>query len=100
MSPHALNLSPRDNLCSTLMTPESFISILSMSVIREQIGKNIKYVFTCNGKPVAKANNHAWRNALKRTGIEDFRWHVLRHTWATWHVQKRNTFVCATRLGG
>ncbi|WP_052314978.1 tyrosine-type recombinase/integrase [Thiocystis violascens] len=30
--------------------------------------------------PVTKAGGRAWRKALQRAGIEQFRWHDLRHT--------------------
>jgi len=49
---------------------------------------------------VTRANNHAWRKALKRTGIEDFRWHDFRHTWASWHVQAGTPLNVLQELGG
>lgn len=71
----------------------------AMWCIHRQIGKHPTHVFTFDGHPVTKANNHAWRKALKRAGIEDFRWHDLRHTWASWHVMAGTPLHVIQQLG-
>jgi len=72
----------------------------AIKVIRQEIGKNKTHVFTYKGKPVSRANNHAWQKALVRAGIKDFRWHDLRHTWASWHVQNGTPIHVLQELGG
>jgi integrase len=72
----------------------------ALEVIKHQIGKHDSYVFTYKGEPVTRANNHAWRKALVRAGIKDFRWHDLRHTWASWHVQNGTPLHVLKELGG
>lgn len=76
--------------------------------LRSQIGKHDRWVFTYERKVygrtvrerVRKMNNHAWRKALKRAGIENFRVHDLRHTWASWHVQAGTPIPVLQKLGG
>ena len=37
--------------------------------------KHVHKVFTFEGEPVKQVNTKAWKKALNRAGIEDFRWH-------------------------
>ncbi|MEQ1740522.1 MAG: site-specific integrase, partial [Methyloglobulus sp.] len=72
----------------------------ALAVIQQQIGKHSTHVFTYKGDPVTRANNHAWVKALIRADIADFRWHDLRHTWASWHVQNGTPLHILKELGG
>lgn len=54
----------------------------ALAVLRRQIGKHDEVVFTYRGEPVGEVNTRAWRRALQRAGVEDYRWHDNRHTWA------------------
>jgi hypothetical protein len=42
---------------------------------------------------VTGGGTKAWKSALRRAGIYHFRWHDLRHVWATWHI------IAGTTLG-
>jgi integrase len=72
----------------------------ALTVLHRQVGKHPVRVFTFAGKPIANANTRSWRNALKRAGIEDFRWHDLRHTWASWHRMQGTPTHELQQLGG
>jgi integrase len=72
----------------------------AVSILTQQIGNHPIRVFTYKGSPVLKASTRAWRNCLKRVGIENFRWHDLRHTWASWHVQAGTPLHILQELGG
>jgi integrase len=76
------------------------LSAAAVVVIREQIGKHSTRVFSFRGKPVRQVNTKAWRLALQRASIEKFRWHDLRHTWASWHVQAGTPLHVLQELGG
>ncbi len=71
-----------------------------MEVIQKQIGKHPTFVFSYIGKPIRWFNTRAWRKALVRAGIKDFKWHDLRHTWASWHVQSGTSLHELQQLGG
>ncbi|HEY9035567.1 MAG TPA: tyrosine-type recombinase/integrase [Pseudomonadales bacterium] len=66
---------------------------------RQQI-RHREYVFTYKGKPVDRTSTKAWQHALARAGIQNFRWHDLRHTWASWHVQSGTSLNELMELGG
>jgi integrase len=69
-------------------------------IIRKQIGKHSRHVFSFRGQPIVQVSTKAWYAALEKAGIEDFRWHDLRHTWASWHVQQGTPLFALQELGG
>lgn len=76
------------------------LSSEAITVLRGERFKHPTHVFTYKGKPVTNVKGHAWRNALVRAGITNFRWHDLRHTWASWHVQNGTPLYVLQQLGG
>ncbi|SFE80829.1 Site-specific recombinase XerD [Nitrosomonas sp. Nm166] len=63
------------------------LNTTAIAVLTRQIGKHPRSVFSYKGRPITQVNTKAWYKALKRADIEDFRWHDLRHTWASWLTQ-------------
>lgn len=72
----------------------------AMFVLRGQLGQHDRYVFTYKGQPLIQVNTKAWTAAVAKAGLEDFRWHDLRHTWASWHAQAGTPLNVLQELGG
>ena len=76
------------------------LSSEAVATLRGELFKHPTNVFTYRGKPINNSNTKAFRAALKRAGIANFRWHDLRHTWASWHVQNGTPLAVLKELGG
>lgn len=71
------------------------------AVLQGQLGEHERWVFTWRGAPVYHTKTKAWDAAVARAGIAPgFRWHDLRHTWATWHVMAGTPLEVLMKLGG
>lgn len=73
---------------------------VAMSVLHARRWSNREWVFTYRGKPIQRLSTRAWYKAMKRAGIKNFRWHDLRHTWASWLVQKGVPLYAIQEMGG
>ncbi len=70
-------------------------------VLETQKGKHPDYVFTYKGGIITgKLSTRAWRKAIIRADTTPLRFHDLRHTWASWHVQNGTPLEVLKELGG
>jgi integrase len=72
----------------------------AVTVVRKQLGRHLERVFSFKGRPITQVSTKAWYAALGRAGITEFRWHDLRHTWASWHVQSGTPLFALQEMGG
>jgi integrase len=91
------------------------LSKYAVDILKSQEGKNEHYVFTYRGEPISSIKT-SWNKALIRAKIDlvkigkddngndifksTFRWHDLRHTWASWHVMNGTPLAVLKELGG
>jgi integrase len=77
------------------------LSTEAISILKKQLGKHAKWVFPYKGKPITQTATKAWREAVQKAGVPSgFRWHDLRHTWASWHAQDGTPLHVLQELGG
>lgn len=73
----------------------------AVAVLESVKGQHERYCFTYKGAPILwGVCNTAWLEAVKRAGLQDFRFHDLRHTWASWHRQAGTSTDELKDLGG
>ncbi len=73
----------------------------ALAVIERQRGNHPIFVFVNKRRnPIGEINSRYWKVSLERAGIEDFTWHDLRHTWASWLIQRGVPLRVLQEMGG
>lgn len=71
----------------------------AMAALRRTGRNRTGFVFTYDGAPLTSPKT-GWNAAVRRAAIEPVRWHDLRHTWASWHIQNGTPPMVLKELGG
>lgn len=72
----------------------------AVSILRKVWGQHPDHCFTYQGQAFQRPNGRAWRQALRRAGIDNCRWHHLRHTWATRLAMAGTPLPALMEMGG
>ena len=66
---------------------------VAFAVVQKQAHKHSRRMFTYNGKPIDRGSTSASYRAVKRVGLENFRFHDLLHVRASSHVQSGTPLI-------
>jgi hypothetical protein len=78
-----------------------FLEQIAVLFVLLGLHKHEQFCFTYRGQPIGwQISNTAWLNAVAEAGLQDFRFHDLRHTWASWHRQAGTSCDELKDLGG
>lgn len=84
----------------------------AMAILQERLDKHPTYVFAVPQlvivdrkkvwavRPLPQCSCDEWYAALEKLGMVGFRWHDLRHTWASWHARSGTPLPVLQVLGG
>lgn len=72
----------------------------AIAVLKRWKGRDEKWVFVFRGKRITQVATKAWRRACVEAGVPGFRFHDLRHTWASWQVQAETPLSVLQEMGG
>lgn len=67
----------------------------AVAIVRRQIGRDLERVFM-----LRRINSFVWERARKKAGLPGFRFHDLRHCWASWLLQAGVPLPALQEMGG
>lgn len=75
------------------------LSAAALAALRATGSNRKGLVFPYEGRQLGSPKT-GWAAAIKRAEVKPARWHDLRHTWASWHVQNGTPLMVLKELGG
>jgi integrase len=72
----------------------------AIAVLKKRKGTHETYCFSYQGNKITDVATNAWRVAVTKAGQPGFRFHDLRHTWASWQVQAETPLSVLQDMGG
>ena len=89
------DIAKNEKARSLLLNDEAIALLKS----RRLINKNYVFVNSKNNH-INDIDRRAFNRATEKCNIDDFHFHDLRHTWASWHVQSGTPLFTLKELGG